>query len=562
LDSTLRTITDGLGTASPLNLSTTQVAIKAPSFDLGMLDIYESQSITTEFSGVRMRRADGVIRWQLISDNSGDFSIYSGANKSFSIPAAMQNVYAIGLNQPLDATLRAFTTGAATSPLQLSTTNVGILTSGDGQGLSLINGSSAYFNVRQDGPAVKGEMFMYNGATPFLRISVGNNSYYNGALFGIGLNSGISARLHVRGDGTNPIARFENSLGARGFIFNTTGDLIPISTNGLEFITTGYDGGFKLDGSVMTLARNSYDSQANVRVSLSSTYGGGFEIFPNIQAQTSGNIKILHSRGSFAAAAGSANYRPVQVEYTLNNSGAQTGTATGIFLNATETALNGMTHNLMALQRGGVSQFTVSRAGAVTAGNINVITNLYMSNYQSSLASSASGVIRLLNAAENDFNRLQFGGTTNAFPAIKRNGAAIDFRLADDSAFCNINAGNTILKGSTSNNAANALLVTNSSDTQILRVRNDGQVQIGTSSNFTVDGNTTFNRYELVVGALSAIPSAVLSATSTTQGFLPPRMTTTQKNAIASPAAGLVVYDTTLNKLCVFTTAWETVTSV
>lgn len=35
---------------------------------------------------------------------------------------------------------------------------------------------------------------------------------------------------------------------------------------------------------------------------------------------------------------------------------------------------------------------------------------------------------------------------------------------------------------------------------------------------------------------------------STTQGFLPPRMTTTQRNAIASPAAGLVVYDTTDNK--------------
>ena len=56
--------------------------------------------------------------------------------------------------------------------------------------------------------------------------------------------------------------------------------------------------------------------------------------------------------------------------------------------------------------------------------------------------------------------------------------------------------------------------------------------------------------------------SAVLTLSSTTKGFLPPRMTTTQKNAIASPAAGLVVYDTTLNKLCVYTTAWETITSI
>lgn len=56
--------------------------------------------------------------------------------------------------------------------------------------------------------------------------------------------------------------------------------------------------------------------------------------------------------------------------------------------------------------------------------------------------------------------------------------------------------------------------------------------------------------------------SSALQVESTSKGFLPPRMTTTQKNAISSPAAGLIVYDTTLNKLCVFTTAWETITSV
>ena len=61
----------------------------------------------------------------------------------------------------------------------------------------------------------------------------------------------------------------------------------------------------------------------------------------------------------------------------------------------------------------------------------------------------------------------------------------------------------------------------------------------------------------------SADASAVIEARSTTKGFLPPRMTTTQKNAIATPAAGLVVYDTTLGKLCVRgAAAWETITSV
>jgi hypothetical protein len=73
---------------------------------------------------------------------------------------------------------------------------------------------------------------------------------------------------------------------------------------------------------------------------------------------------------------------------------------------------------------------------------------------------------------------------------------------------------------------------------------------------FSTIGSGTFGNN------VAANASAVLEATSTTKGFLPPRMTTTQKNAISSPAAGLVVYDTTLNKLCVYTTAWETVTSL
>lgn len=56
---------------------------------------------------------------------------------------------------------------------------------------------------------------------------------------------------------------------------------------------------------------------------------------------------------------------------------------------------------------------------------------------------------------------------------------------------------------------------------------------------------------------------AIVSMVSTTRGFLPPKQTSAQKGAIASPQAGLIVYDTDLNKLCVYTGAgWETVTSV
>lgn len=53
----------------------------------------------------------------------------------------------------------------------------------------------------------------------------------------------------------------------------------------------------------------------------------------------------------------------------------------------------------------------------------------------------------------------------------------------------------------------------------------------------------------ILIGTSTDVASAKIVVESTTQGFLPPRMTTTQKNAIGTPAAGLQVYDTTLNQM-------------
>jgi hypothetical protein len=58
-------------------------------------------------------------------------------------------------------------------------------------------------------------------------------------------------------------------------------------------------------------------------------------------------------------------------------------------------------------------------------------------------------------------------------------------------------------------------------------------------------------------GTATPDAKAALDVTSTTQGFLPPRMTTAQRDAITSPTAGLVLYNSSTNKLQVRTnTAW------
>ncbi len=57
-----------------------------------------------------------------------------------------------------------------------------------------------------------------------------------------------------------------------------------------------------------------------------------------------------------------------------------------------------------------------------------------------------------------------------------------------------------------------------------------------------------YNAGSVAIGANLPTSSAILELSSTTKGFLPPRLTTTQRNAIASSAAGLMIYNSTVAK--------------
>jgi hypothetical protein len=177
---------------------------------------------------------------------------------------------------------------------------------------------------------------------------------------------------------------------------------------------------------------------------------------------------------------------------------------------------------------------------------------------------------------DNTNKRLNIGGiaSNTARVGIKAPGAlSTDIALrvrnsADTGDLMSVTgSGNTAFKTTNSNTNGTILFLNNSAAT-IAAATDTGSaltlLQFRSAGVHFTDLNTNGILIEESgnYGGL-ANSSAILQANSITKGFLPPRMTTTQKNAIATPASGLVVYDTTLGKLCVRgAAAWETITSI
>lgn len=83
-----------------------------------------------------------------------------------------------------------------------------------------------------------------------------------------------------------------------------------------------------------------------------------------------------------------------------------------------------------------VSGGTVNTPGLLSVGNLQVASTSYLYWLASTTFRNRSdGVLTLSNFAENGFGRLQLGGTTSSFPALKQNGANLESKLADDSAY-------------------------------------------------------------------------------------------------------------------------------
>jgi hypothetical protein len=88
--------------------------------------------------------------------------------------------------------------------------------------------------------------------------------------------------------------------------------------------------------------------------------------------------------------------------------------------------------------------YDIGASGANRPRNVFIANTLSIGGNFNSNTMFSIGIgtpIRLLDGSGSDFSRLQLGGTTSSFPAIKRNGTGIDIRLADDSAYTRLITG-------------------------------------------------------------------------------------------------------------------------
>ena len=113
---------------------------------------------------------------------------------------------------------------------------------------------------------------------------------------------------------------------------------------------------------------------------------------------------------------------------------------------------------------------------------------------------------------------------------------------------------NTDANTATSLNSRGNIFIESGSNTSVLGHRSDKNLMYwGGTGDAAIVASTL--QIGPTAGNATLAPSAIIDLISTTKGFLPPRMTSTQRDAISSPATGLTLY-------CTDCTATDTSTGV
>ena len=154
-------------------------------------------------------------------------------------------------------------------------------------------------------------------------------------------------------------------------------------------------------------------------------------------------------------------------------------------------------------------------------------------------------------------------GTTASADVVVNNDLS-----TDSTYYGNFGMNSSGFTGSGSFNLPNATYLSATSGDLVLGTTTSNAIRFvlngGTSDIATISGTLVSINGASVIGATSIVATAQLQVDSTTKGFLPPRMTSSQRTSITTPATGLIVYQTdSVEGLYINTsTGWRTLTMV
>jgi hypothetical protein len=312
----------------------------------------------------------------------------------------------------------------------------------------------------------------------------------------------------------------------------------------------------------------------------------------------------IQFNSTFAFSTGTNNATNFILNPTYNYTGG-TNTVRGIYYNPTLTSLTGTTH--IALQTvtgdvifgstsgnvgigatgptarlqvkgsgstGATSSLLVQNSGGVTALEIfdsltvrSDNSNLFFSN---TTAQHRLGLMTFTNNSISCLSVLNIGGntattftnatlsfqTSTTFNALGAPNNATRSGISIVGDFTNPGAG-IISVGNNFNISVGTVTLNQFNITNTVNTTGGTTLQRGFYYNPTLTGTVGFTHYAIqttsggaYINTATPAATAALQVDSTTQGFLPPRMTTAQRLAIASPAASLIVFDTDVQNLC------------